>query len=152
MHFERNSQTSMNTQNERGIATSLYYASFFEFIVVIKYIEEHESVELNAIEEHYGSALQTACFREHLSIVTFLCSHDVDINLREEEFETTLNAAAFTSHQKIVQHLIDFEVDIFIIDFVRQTSLYLTSSERHLEIVKLLLGQMTDFTIPDFFE
>lgn len=145
-HFEHNSQTTTQTEEEQNPATPLYYASFFGFISAVKFLDEHENVELNAIGGFHGSALQAACYRGHLQVIRFLCSRGVDVNIRGGEYETAINAAACMGHELIVQHLLDLGADISITDSSERTPIYWASREGHLDVVKRLFENGADIT------
>jgi ankyrin repeat protein len=151
IHLEPNQQPTSENDSvvENTPAMPLYYASLFGFIDAVKFLQQHEMIQMNAIGGRYGTALQAACIRGHSEIVAFLCSHGAEINLRGGEFTTAINAAAFAGHDKIIQYLLSLGADISITDPQGRTPLYHASQEGHLEAVKLLLENRAKINVLD---
>ncbi|KAF2726876.1 ankyrin, partial [Polyplosphaeria fusca] len=80
-------------------------AAFLDLRGYIKLLIERE-VDVNAVVDYYGTALQAASRRGHVEVVNMLLQAGSDVNIVAGEHKTALRAAIIGAHEKVVQILI----------------------------------------------
>jgi hypothetical protein len=139
-------QSLATGQSEVEPANRLYYASLFGLSETVAFLQA-QGLELDTIGGQYGTALQAACARGHITVFNFLVDCGASINTPSGEFGSAINAAAAMGNHDLVQHLINMGASLSMTDPGGRTSIYLASKFGHYKVVQMLLENGADLSI-----
>jgi ankyrin repeat protein len=99
------------------------------------------SLDVNATDNKYRTALYHASSFGYIEIVEILCLHkDIDVNVADEYGHTALMMAAFNGHIEVVKMLLRRQdINLSAIDLGGDTALSHAQNGNHPEIVQLLM-------------
>ncbi|KAF8461786.1 hypothetical protein DFH94DRAFT_687010, partial [Russula ochroleuca] len=69
----------------RSNATPLYYAALCGIPSLVERLIVERHMDVNARGGHYGTAIQAALYKGHLSIVRLLIEHNADVNSKDDD-------------------------------------------------------------------
>jgi ankyrin repeat protein len=96
----------------RSNATPLYYAALCGIPSLVERLIVERHMDVNARGGHYGTAIQAALYKGHLSIVRLLIEHNADVNSKDDDGSSPLHMAAQIGDHEAVSFLLSYRTDV----------------------------------------
>ena len=132
--------------------THLYYAVFYGFSEVAKWLITTHAEDVNAKCHEDRTPLQGASQNGHVDAVRVLLDHGADVNSQDDTNWMPLHYASEGGHLKVVQLLLDHGAHVNSQNDVNWMPLHFASSKGHLKVVQLLLEHEATLNARSIFD
>jgi hypothetical protein len=125
-------------------ATPLYYAVFYGFSELAKWLITTHAEDVNAKCYDDRAPLHVASQEGHVDAVRVLLDHGAHVNLQDGADWMPLHFASLEGNLKVVQLLLEHEATLNALTVSDSSPVYLASLRGHLEVVRLLCDHGAD--------
>jgi ankyrin repeat protein len=133
----------------RPNATPLYYAALCGLSSLVERLIVERHADVNARGGHYGTAIQAALYKRHLSTVRILIGHGSDVNSRDDDGSSLLHTAVQIGDPEIVSLLLSHGADVQATDSGHSPVLFIALDTGNLAVIQLLIEHGADVNVQD---
>ena len=130
-------------------ATPLYYAALCGLPSLTEWLIVERPMDVNARGGHYGTAIQAALYKRHLSTVRILIGQGADVKSRDDDGSSLLHMAVQIGDPETVLLLLFHGADVQAMDSGHSPVLFIALNTGNLTVIQLLIDHGADVDVQD---